>query len=146
MQNHTWTRSRRIKMKVEFDKSLVTGNAMIDEQHRELIGKIDKLIACCEQGGGKVEAIKMLDYLSEYTDFHFGEEEKLQEQVAYPGMAGQKAQHAEFKKAVEELHEMLTEEEGPSDAFVAAVKKNVVDWLFDHIKNLDQALAAYVQK
>ena len=41
-------------MKVEFDKSLVTGNAMIDEQHRELIGKIDKLIACCEQGGGKV--------------------------------------------------------------------------------------------
>ena len=66
-------------MKVEFDKSLVTGNAMIDEQHKELIGKIDKLIACCEQGGGKVEAIKMLDYLSEYTDFHFGEEEKLQE-------------------------------------------------------------------
>ena len=58
-------------MKVEFDNSLVTGNAMIDEQHKELIGKIDKLVACCEEGGGKVEAIKMLDYLSDYTDFHF---------------------------------------------------------------------------
>ena len=133
-------------MKVEFDKSLVTGNAMIDEQHRELIGKIDKLIACCEQGGGKVEAIKMLDYLSEYTDFHFGEEEKLQEEISYPAIEGHKAKHAEFKKAVEELHDMLVEEEGPTDAFVAAVKKNVVDWLFDHIKNMDQALAAYVQK
>ncbi|MGN0250720.1 MAG: bacteriohemerythrin [Oliverpabstia sp.] len=133
-------------MKVEFDNSLVTGNAMIDEQHKELIGKIDKLVTCCEEGGGKVEAIKMLDYLSEYTDFHFGEEEKLQEEVSYPAIEGHRAKHAEFKKAVEELHEMLVEEEGPTDAFVAAVQKNVVDWLFDHIKNMDQALAAYVQK
>lgn len=133
-------------MKVEFDNSLVTGNAMIDEQHKELIGKIDKLVACCEEGGGKVEAIKMLDYLSDYTDFHFGEEEKLQGEVSYPAIEGHKAKHAEFKKSVEELHEMLVEEEGPTDAFVAAVQKNVVDWLFDHIKNMDQALAAYVQK
>ena len=133
-------------MKVEFDNSLVTGNAMIDEQHKELIGKIDKLVACCEEGGGKVKAIKMLDYLSDYTDFHFGEEEKLQEEVSYPAIEGHKAKHAEFKKSVEELHEMLVEEEGPTDAFVAAVQKNVVDWLFDHIKNMDQALAAYVQK
>ena len=40
---------------------------------------------------------------------------------------------------------MLVEEEGPTDAFVAAVEKNVVNWLFDHIKNMDQALATYIQ-
>jgi len=34
-----------------------------------------------------------------------------------------KAQHAAFVKAVGELNEMLEEEEGPSEAFVAAVKK-----------------------
>lgn len=133
-------------MKVEFDSSLVTGNAMIDEQHKELIGKIDKLLSCCEQNGGKIEAIKMLDYLAEYTDFHFGEEEKLQEEVSYPAIEEHKKQHADFKKAVEELHEMLVEEEGPTEAFVAAVNKNVVDWLFDHIKKMDQALASFVQK
>lgn len=133
-------------MKVEFDASLVTGNEMIDGQHKELIEKIDKLVECCEQGGGKLEAIKMLDYLADYTEFHFAEEEKLQEEVSYPAMEGHKAKHAEFKKAVAELHEMLVEEEGPSDAFVAAVQKNVVDWLFDHIKNMDRALAEYVQK
>ena len=132
-------------MKVEFDNSLVTGNEMIDGQHKELIGKIDKLVTVCEQGGGKLEAIKMLDYLSEYTEFHFGEEEKLQEEVSYPGMEVHKAKHEEFKKAVAELHEMLVEEEGPTAAFVAAVQKNVVDWLFDHIKKQDQALAAYIQ-
>lgn len=133
-------------MKVEFDNSLVTGNAMIDEQHKELIRKIDRLLSCCEQNGGKVEAIKMLDYLAEYTDFHFGEEEKLQEEVSYPAIEEHKKQHAAFKKAVEELHEMLVDEEGPTEAFVAAVNKNVVDWLFDHIKKMDQALAAFIQK
>ena len=133
-------------MKLEFDKSLVTGHDMIDAQHKELIGKIDSLLTYCENGEEKVKAIKMLDYLAEYTDFHFGEEEKLQEEVSFPGMEEHKKKHAEFKKAVEELHDMLEEEEGPTDAFVDAVKKNVVDWLFDHIKQMDQALAAFVQK
>ncbi|MDO5389813.1 MAG: hemerythrin family protein [Eubacteriales bacterium] len=133
-------------MKVEFDNSLVTGNEMIDGQHKELIAKIDKLVTCCQEGGEKMQAIKMLDYLAEYTDFHFSAEEKLQKEVSYPAIEGHKAKHEEFKKAVDELHEMLVEEEGPTDAFVAAVEKNVVNWLFDHIKNMDQALAAYIQE
>ena len=133
-------------MKVEFDESLVTGNTMIDNQHKELIAKIDALLTCCEQGGGKVQAIKMLDYLENYTEFHFAEEEKLQKEVSYPALEGHRQKHEEFKKAVEVLYDMLVEEEGPSEAFVAAVKKNVVDWLFDHIKNMDQALAAYIKQ
>ena len=133
-------------MKIEFDNSLVTGNEMIDGQHKELITKIAGFVDSCEHWAGKIKAVKMLDYLVEYTDFHFSAEEKLQEEVSYPAIEGHKAQHAEFKKAVNELYDMLTEEEGPSDAFVAAVNKNVVDWLFNHIKNMDQALAAYVQK
>ena len=31
-------------MHLEFDQSLVTGNDMIDAQHKELIGKIDDLL------------------------------------------------------------------------------------------------------
>ncbi len=133
-------------MKVEFDDSLITGNTMIDNQHKELIAKIDALLICCEQGGGKVQAIKMLDYLENYTEFHFTEEEKLQKEVSYPALEGHRQKHEEFKKAVEVLYDMLVEEEGPSEAFVAAVKKNVVDWLFDHIKNMDRALAEYIKQ
>ena len=132
-------------MTLEFDNSLVTGNKMIDDQHKELIEKIDKLLTCCEQGCGKMQAIKMLDYLAEYTVFHFEAEEKLQEEVSYPGIQEHKEKHAEFKKVVDELHEMLEEQEGPSEEFVAAVKKNVVNWLFHHIKNKDQTLATFVQ-
>lgn len=132
-------------MNNRLDQSLVTGNELIDRQHTELIDKIYKLLDCCDQGGGKVETIKMLDYLSDYTEFHFGEEEKLQEEAAYPGLKEHRARHEEFRQAVKELHEMLIEEEGPTDAFVNAVRKNVKDWMFDHIRSLDRAVASYIQ-
>lgn len=131
-------------MYAEFDESLITGNKVIDEQHKELIDKINKLIACCEENGGRLEAIKMLGYLEDYTEFHFKAEEELQEKVGYPGIAEHKKKHEEFKKAVEELNEMLMEVEGPTEAFVQAVQKNVVEWLYDHIKGFDCSVATYI--
>jgi len=131
-------------MYAEFDESLVTGNDTIDSQHKELIGKINNLVACCEQGKGKLEAIRVLDYLSDYTEFHFSAEEKLQEDVNYPGLKEHRQQHEDFKKSVAELHDMLEEEEGPTEAFVAAVNKNVIDWLYKHIKGFDCSVASYI--
>ena len=130
-------------MRAEFDETLVTGNEMIDDQHKGLIGRINQLLESCEDGQGKVKAVKMLDYLMEYTDFHFSAEEKLQEEINYPGIQEHKAKHKEFKQAVEELQEMLQEEEGPTEAFVAQVQRNVVDWLFNHIKGFDRSVAEY---
>ena len=51
-----------------------------------------------------------------------------------------------LEKAVDELREMLEEEEGPTDAFVAAVNKNISDWLVNHIKQSDKKVAAFVNK
>lgn len=133
-------------MHLEFDQSLVTGNDMIDAQHKELIGKIDDLLTFCEESKEKVKAIKMLGYLAEYTEFHFAAEEKLQAEISYPAIEEHKKKHAEFKKTIEELHDMLEEEEGPTEEFVFAVRKNVVNWLFEHIQKMDQELAVYVRE
>ena len=131
-------------MYAEFDISLVTGNEEIDEQHKEWIDKINKLLECCENGGGKLEAIKMLEYMADYSEFHFAAEEKLQEEVDYPALDEHREKHDEFRRVVEELHEMLEEEEGPSDRFVKAVQKNVVDWLYKHIRIFDSSVATYI--
>lgn len=130
-------------MLAKFDESLITGNEMIDEQHKELIGKINALLMSCEDNANKVGAVKMLDYLAEYTDFHFSAEEKLQEEIEYPGIKEHKEKHAELKKIVKELHEMLEDEEGPTEAFVESVNKNVTEWLYYHIKTFDRSVAEY---
>ena len=63
-------------LNITFDDNLVTGNKTIDTQHKELIDRIQNFVIACQNGDSKVKAIKLLDYLNEYTDFHFKEEEK----------------------------------------------------------------------
>ena len=127
-----------------FKNNLLTGNELIDAQHKELINRINRLVSACENGVCQLEAIRMLDFLSDYTDFHFREEEALQEKSGYPGLAEHKARHEEFRKSVEELHEMLIEEEGPSERFVKAVHDNVIEWFYRHIKGFDSSVAAFI--
>lgn len=131
-------------MTITFDDTLITGNDIIDSQHRELIDRIAQFVDCCENGDGKVKAIKMLDYLDEYTNFHFSAEEKLQEEVDYPGLQEHRAKHEEFKRNLEEFYDYLDEMEGPSDDFAKRVKEKVVDWLFSHIKTFDRSVAEYI--
>ena len=131
-------------MNITFDDNLITGNKTIDSQHQELIDRIRQFVAACESGDSKIKAIKMLDYLDEYTNFHFQEEEDLQKKVSYPELAAHQAKHEEFKKSIQELYDYLNENEGPDDQFIEQVKRNVVDWLFQHIKTFDRSVAEYI--
>lgn len=133
-------------MSIVFDKNLETGNETIDTQHKELIARVNKLTEDCAVGKEKNVAVQTLDFLLDYTEFHFRDEEKLQEEKGYPLMTAHKDQHGKFVKAVGELREMLEEEEGPTEAFVEAVKKNIVDWLVNHILVWDKQLALYVKE
>ena len=83
---------------ITFDDNLLTGNKTIDAQHKELIERIRNFVVACQNGDSKVKAIKMLDYLDEYTDFHFKEEEALQEKAGYPERDRHHEKHEEFKK------------------------------------------------
>lgn len=131
-------------MGILFDKSLETGNSLIDDQHRELIDRVNKLSESCDTSTEKNVAVQTLDFLMDYTEFHFRAEEK-QEESGYPQLQAHKAQHAQFEKAVDELRQMLEEEEGPTDAFVAAVNRNIVEWLLNHIQVCDKKVAEYIR-
>ncbi|MCI8380760.1 MAG: hypothetical protein HFI07_03065 [Lachnospiraceae bacterium] len=56
-------------MVIEFSDNLITGNTTIDTQHKELIGLIAAFVNACEEGDGKVKAIRMLDYLAEHINY-----------------------------------------------------------------------------
>ena len=60
-------------MKIVFDESLYTGNELIDGEHKELIERVNKLVESCEKGTEKVAAVKTLDFLMDYTEFHFAD-------------------------------------------------------------------------
>lgn len=132
-------------MSIVLEKDLLTGNELIDSEHKELIDRINKLVDSCESGKEKTTAVRILDFLMDYTDFHFRDEEKLQEESGYPEIENHKLQHKVFEKAVNELKEMLEEEEGPTEAFVAAVNKNITEWFLNHIQVWDKKVAEHVK-
>jgi len=132
-------------MHIIFDENLVTGHELIDTQHQELIARVNKLTDNLETGRDKVVAVQTLGFLMDYTELHFSAEEKLQKEAGYPEYPAHKELHDQFKQAVRELEEMLEEEEGPTDAFVAAVNKNVVEWLTNHIQVCDKKVADFVK-
>ena len=130
-------------MYAEFTDDLITGNEMIDTQHKELIGKINDLFKSCEEHSNQSGAARMLNFLADYTEYHFNEEEALQKSIGYPGLKEHQAKHEELRTAVQELHEMLMEEEGPTDAFVDKVTEKIRDWLYYHIQTFDRSVAEF---
>ena len=80
-------------MYAEFTDDLVTGNEMIDGQHRELIGKINDLLVSCEDRSNQSGAARLLNYLADYTEFHFNEEEASQKEIGYPGLKEHQEKH-----------------------------------------------------
>ena len=96
-------------MYAEFTDNLVTGNEMIDSQHKELIEKINAVMESCEQSNDKSVAVKTLDYLEDYTNYHFSAEEQLQREIDYPGFQKHKEQHEIFKQTISDLQDMLQE-------------------------------------
>ena len=90
-------------MKAEFTSNLVTGNKTIDEQHKELISKINDLLDAVETSQGQATAMRMLNFLNDYVVYHFEAEENLQKEVGYPGLADHQKQHESLKQTVADL-------------------------------------------
>ena len=43
---------------ITFDDNLITGNKTIDEQHKELIDRIQQFVSACESEDARVKAYK----------------------------------------------------------------------------------------
>ncbi len=127
-----------------WDKKLETGNAMIDQQHKQLIIAINDLLQACSSRKGKEEVTKTMKFLYDYTEKHFSDEEKLQLQYRYPDYTNHKRYHEEFKKVVRELS-MQLQKEGPNIAVISKVNTSVGGWLLNHIQREDVKVATHIK-
>jgi hemerythrin len=131
-------------MEYQWDKSLETGNQLIDAQHKQLIAAVNHLIRTCEDGKGKEELKKSLDFLTDYTIKHFFDEEQLQQQYKYPDFENHKKYHEGFKKVVRDMSvEFILK--GASDSLIKDIQAKIGDWLVTHIKGQDVKVAAYIR-
>ena len=125
--------------------SLLVGVPLIDNEHRKLVKAIDQLMDACMQGKGRAAIEETLSFTLSYTKEHFSDEEKLQAQYAYPGMAAHKLLHSRFIMDINAIYRDF-EQTGPNVALTGKLSRTLVDWLINHISTEDKKLAAHINK
>lgn len=127
-----------------WNDNLKIGVPLIDQEHRELCDRIDRLLAACTKGKGKDEIMGTVEFLQSYTIQHFGDEEKLQRASTYPKVKEHKAMHEYFKGEVARLKEDI-EKNGANIATISKTNYFLMDWLLNHIRKTDSELAQYLK-
>ena len=117
------------------------GNDVIDEQHEELFHRIEKLLMMARSADleeNRKQCEHMLDYLVEYTDFHFNSEEALQNSKNYVDYEQHKKIHQEFRNTVLVYRQRIRQD------FSAAMLKRflgtLLTWLTVHVQGCDQKI------
>jgi hemerythrin len=132
-------------MSLQWSDALASGSSEIDSQHKELIGRVNGLLAAFDKGVvDRQEISNIIQYLSEYVVFHFGTEEKHMDHYKYSSTSQHKAQHAQFVNTFRKLKERMLME-GINEQLGKETKELVVDWLVNHIKYSDRALGMFLK-
>lgn len=129
-------------MAIEWSKTLATGVAWQDRQHRELFKRINTLLDAVAVGLGKEEAVRLLKFLEDYIVVHFEAEEQAMNRFNYPATLEHLARHTAFIDEVGRLRSEFATT--PTSALVIKIQRVVIDWLIKHIGGDDKALGSFI--
>lgn len=131
-------------MRYEVTQDLVTGNTLIDSEHRQLFAAVNDLMDACSQGRGRDQIQKTVQFLSDYVVKHFQDEERLQTQNKYPGYPAHKTFHDGYRRQLNDKAQQLLRE-GPTVKALGDLNQ-VVGVLVSHIRTEDKRLARYIKE
>lgn len=129
---------------IKWSEDLSTGVAEIDDQHKELFKKINDLFEAYDQGKGKSEVAKVIEFLEGYVIEHFSMEEKHMREYSYAGYSSHLANHKEFIGNFLDLKKEF-EAEGPKVDIVIRMNHLLVEWLINHVRRVDRAMGVFLK-
>ena len=125
----------------KFDESFLTGCELIDSQHGQLIEAVNNLLQACENREGKEELAKCLEFLNQYTIYHFFDEEQLLKKHGFSDFYHHHQYHENFTRKIRDFSKQYALQ-GSSNLMLEEIKKQIGAWLIDHIKGQDFRWAA----
>lgn len=131
-------------MRYEVTQDLITGNSLIDSEHRQLFAAVNDLMDACSQGRGRDQIQQTVRFLNDYVMKHFTDEERLQTQSKYPNYPAHKQFHDGYRRQMSQVTQELLQQ----GATVKALGdlNSVVAVLVSHIRTEDKRLARHVKE
>lgn len=127
-----------------WNDNLETGIPIIDEQHKNLVDLLNKLIKTLVKQD-TVELNSIFDELIAYTEYHFDTEEKIWNEYLSddPWLTSHHEAHVSFLPTV--LRIKNEQENKPLKEVAEEIIKHLIRWLALHIINSDKRMAIVVQ-
>lgn len=122
--------------------NLSVGVELIDDQHKLLFEKADKLFEAGKNNQAKEYIGELLDFLESYTQKHFADEERYMLSIHYPEYGAQKAAHTTFVAQLQKLRSDYNTS-GSNILVVLNANQMIVDWLTKHISNMDKKIGEF---
>lgn len=129
--------------KITWSDDLSVGVDLIDEQHKMLIKRLNDMSEAIEDVKGPTEIARTLEFLIDYTDFHFSAEASYMKKTGYPGLADHLKKHGEFTSTLTDLEEEFREE-GATHMLAESLDTFLVNWLIKHISTVDVEFGRYL--
>jgi hemerythrin len=130
-------------MEICWTNELACGDPHIDNQHREMIKRINVINRAVESGVSSEEVIKAIEFFNGYVVLHFNDEERLMKKHAYPGTVFHKQDHRRLYKSVKNYWKQMNDS-GLSKDYLVHLQAFLINWFINHMKKVDKMLAGYI--
>jgi hemerythrin len=131
-------------MLIVWSDDMSVGVELIDEQHKELFARINRLLAGLGEVGSGAELAKTMAFLQDYVVLHFDAEEEQMTQYDYPFYREHKDAHVWLIKEVSEMAKQLAAD-GPSEGLYVRAEKTLVDWFLSHVRKTDMKMGSFLK-
>jgi hemerythrin len=130
---------------MEWSDSLSVGVDTIDNQHKELISRVNAFYAALRKENSKEETLKVLAFLSSYVVSHFRDEEAIQLKYKYPKHVEHKQLHKDFITSVNQIKADI-EKVGITPTASSLIAMTVTNWLVNHINVQDKDIGKHIRE
>ncbi|OHC68388.1 MAG: hypothetical protein A3H93_10055 [Rhodocyclales bacterium RIFCSPLOWO2_02_FULL_63_24] len=135
-------KERRMEL-LEWNDSYSVGDALMDAHHQVFFRMVRQFSQSPERDSHDAMK-KRIAFLAEYTTMHLGAEEKLMQQVSYPGLEQHRAVHQAFAKRVHAAKEAYIK--NPGSIAADDILTIMQEWFADHILGEDKKYMPHVRQ
>lgn len=127
---------------IAWSPAMSVGVSILDEDHRRIMGLINKLHGAMTEGAGKEALAEIMSGLHIYIQLHFESEESLLKQTNYPEVDSQHEMHEDMHKKTKEILRQFREE--PNSVQPVEILLFLKNWWVEHIMKSDMKYADHL--
>ena len=120
---------------IEWDDKYSVGISIIDDEHKQLIGIINKAIAARQHSNNSEEIVEILNEMNKYALTHFADEEAYMVQFDYPDYEQHRKEHQGFSIETMAFFDKIT---NSNRQLICEILEHLKSYLASHIQGTDR--------